>query len=326
MMVSGFIKIPRTYLNLEKTLITGQNFRWRKRFNEEHSKESWIGIIENRFVVSLIQTDNGIDYVLLNDDIGYLKQKYPNLEGQIEDSLKNYFRLDIESEPLYKQWSKSDKNFKKISTEFRGIRLLRQEVIENIFSFICSANNNIVRITKMVETLAEKYGQKLATIDEKPLYSFPTIKSLSKVAEEDLRTYGFGYRAKLIVGAAQQIQKESDDEGGVEVWTDRLKSMNYDQSRRKLMTIPGIGPKVADCICLMSLGHTEAVPIDTHVQQITANFYKTRKELETLKFDKKNSLSKKNYDMIGNFYRNLFGSYAGWAQTVLFCSNLLKKK
>lgn len=116
-----------------------------------------------------------------------------------EDILKDYLQLDVNLELLYQTWAQADKHFEEISKTFTGIRMLRQEPIECLFSFICSSNNNISRITSMVEKLASNYGEKILTLDGKEYYSFPRVVALAQDGvEERLKELGFGYRAKYI--------------------------------------------------------------------------------------------------------------------------------
>jgi N-glycosylase/DNA lyase len=116
--------------------------------------------------------------------------------------LKDYFQLDIKLEEMYKSWSKADQHFSKISKEFTGIRMLRQDPVECLFSFICSSNNNISRITSMVDKLAKHYGRKILVsncVDGEEFYTFPKVEALAAEGVEDnLRKLGFGYRAKYI--------------------------------------------------------------------------------------------------------------------------------
>ena len=116
-----------------------------------------------------------------------------------ETILRNYFQLDVNLSDLYLTWAKADPNFDKISKHFEGIRILRQEPVECLFAFICSSNNNIARITSMVEKLALHYGEKIAEVDGIPYHSFPAVSALAAAGvEEKLRSLGFGYRAKYI--------------------------------------------------------------------------------------------------------------------------------
>ncbi len=88
--------------------------------------------------------------------------------------LNNYFQLSIKLDQLIQQWCQSDERFhdKKIPI---GIRVLAQDPLENLISFICSSNNNVQRITKMVKSLCENYGKEIGTINEITYHQFPTI-------------------------------------------------------------------------------------------------------------------------------------------------------
>lgn len=118
------------------------------------------------------------------------------------DILKDYFQLDINLEDMYKKWSKADTNFEKVCRQFPGIRMLRQDPVECLFSFICSSNNHISRITSMVDKLAEHYGKKIDVtncVDGVNFYAFPKVQTLAaEGVEEKLRDLGFGYRAKYV--------------------------------------------------------------------------------------------------------------------------------
>ena len=120
---------------------------------------------------------------------------YEVTDEEAEAILRDYFQLNVDLPMLYKQWSLADKNFEKISNSFLGIRIMRQDPTENLFSFICSSNNHVSRISGMVNKLSEHYGVKLGTIGEKVMYSFPSAKDLDNPeVEGKLRELGFGYR------------------------------------------------------------------------------------------------------------------------------------
>jgi N-glycosylase/DNA lyase len=316
-MIEGLINTTIKELNLSLTLISGQSFRWRK-FDENN----WIGIIDNKHVIQLTQNIDFINYKVLNQFNNNNNNKKTEEINQMVDNSKNknksktivnnkrlktetndkiryfnnllaeYFRLEVSLEQLYSNWSKSDENFAQISPKFPGVRILRQNPTENLFSFICSSNNNISRISKMVNNLCRKYGHKLfdsQTIGT--IYSFPDIKSLAEDnVENELRALGFGYRSKFINRTAKMILDLEPK--SPENWLKSLQSMSYENAKKELMKMPGIGAKVADCICLMSLNHLNAIPVDTHVYQIAVNNY-----LPKLKKNK--SLTDRDYRQIG---------------------------
>lgn len=198
-LIEGSLKIKPNSLNLNLTLTTGQNFRWRKSPINENE---WIGVIDNFYVVSLEQNPDQINYKVLNSQL--VQQQFEEcqtgrtssleLKKLFVRSLESYFRLDYDIDALYLKWFKNDTHFYKTSHKYRGIRLLRQNIPENIFSFICSTNNNVPRISSMVEALCEHYGSLLYKCDDVgDIYSFPVINALANSSvESNLRKLNFG--------------------------------------------------------------------------------------------------------------------------------------
>lgn len=159
------------------------------------------------------------------------------------------------------------------------------------------------------------------------MHDFPTPESLTKkTVEAHLRELGFGYRAKYIAETARIIAKEKPS-----AWLDSLRNPDfpafnavavidgpqstYKDAQAALLSLTGVGPKVADCVCLMGLGWGESVPVDTHVLQIAQRDYR---------FGKKGpkTINKVMYDAIGDHFRGIWGKYAGWAHSVLFTADL----
>lgn len=187
------------------------------------------------------------------------KQLKTSKDDEYNSLLTNYFRLDVEIGDYYKEWSLKDAYFKAAAEQFYGVRILNQDVVENIFSFICSSNNNIkryllntfmyyfitnllllFRISGMVNKLARFYGKKICEIDGNEFYSFPDVEALAqKGVDEKLKENGFGYRSKYINKSAQIIMKN----GGRE-WLAKLKTMSYFEAKQNLITLTGVGAKV----------------------------------------------------------------------------------
>ncbi|XP_044739065.1 N-glycosylase/DNA lyase isoform X2 [Chrysoperla carnea] len=304
------LAVPERDLQLIGTLNGGQSFRWHKR-TVEPDEEQWIGVFGSCLWI-LKQTNTHLFYKVFEAENSNGK-RIKRSPLYYESLLKSYFRLDVDIQKLYHKWSECDPIFKKAAENFYGIRLLKQDPVENLFSFICSQNNNINRITSMVEKLCQFYGKEICEIDNKIYYAFPTVDKLAEPhVESELRSANFGYRAKYITSSAEQIVKF----GGTE-WFDELETMDYKQAKSKLCQLHGIGAKVADCICLMSLNHLEAIPVDTHVYKIAIENY-----LPQLKKNK--TVTEKVYNDIGDHFRELFGNLAGWAHTILFCADLKK--
>ncbi|GFO39889.1 N-glycosylase/DNA lyase [Plakobranchus ocellatus] len=207
---------------------------------------------------------------------------------EYSDILYDYFQLDIDLDEMYRQWSSRDPHFAKVASHFKGVRMLRQDPVENLLSFVCSSNNHISRISNMVEKLCTHYGSYITTVDGEKYYSFPSLDALcGDSVETHLRELGFGYRAKFIANIAQHVTREK---GGDE-WVRSLRGKSYAEAKSELMSLLGVGAKVADCVCLMSLDQPGAIPVDTHVWQITLKHYMAK--LNTAK-----SLTDKIYNEI----------------------------
>ncbi|CAH0550640.1 unnamed protein product [Brassicogethes aeneus] len=288
-------------LQLVGTLNGGQSFRWKKILKDD--KDEWVGVFRNKLWI-LQQEEDYILYKVLGGS---------DKSENSEQTLRDYFQLDLKLEDHYPIWSEKDPYFKEAAKQFYGIRILNQEVTENVFSFICSSNNNISRISSMVEKLAKFYGKEICEYNNEMYYAFPEVENLADDSvEKKLRDNGFGYRAKYINRTAQIIV-----ENGGKKWLEKLRNMEYIDSKKNLMTLTGIGAKVADCICLMSLGHLQAIPVDTHIYQIAKRLYMP-------KLHQQKTVTDKIYNEIGDHFRELYGPLAGWAHTVLFCADLKK--
>ena len=141
-----------------------------------------------------------------------------------------------------------------------GLRILNQDPYETVISFLISQNNNIKRIKKIIQNIAQAAGERLQRG-----YGFPSPEALAQLSEKTLIELGTGYRAKYIHATAKRIAEGFD--------LQELKEMTYLQAKERLMTLPGVGPKVADCILLFSLGHRESFPVDTWVKKALCNIY-----------------------------------------------------
>jgi len=289
-------------IRIDITLKCGQSFRWKplEISNPEVNNVAFIGVVRNRLWV-LGQNESSILYHCVNE---------PEAPDLAED-LRDYFQLSVSLKELYKGWAQEDPVFESLSVDFPGVRILRQDPTENLFSFICSANNNIQRISGMVENMCKEYGEVVATFQDQKYYRFPSLQALQTPAVEDkLRELGFGYRAKYIQQSAGQIIAKGGEE-----WLAEARTLPYKEAKDRLRMLSGVGPKVADCVLLMSLDHPESVPVDTHMFQIAAKQY-----LPHLREHK--TVTDKVYAEVADHFRKLYGEYAGWAHSVLFSADL----
>lgn len=138
---------------------------------------------------------------------------------------------------------------------------------------------------------------------------WPSLERIAEIGEQRLRDLGFGYRAKTIPLVAQAIVH-----AGGEKWFIEAASTPYEELTSELMALPGIGPKLADCIALYAFDKTEAVPIDTHLWQAATRTYFPEWRGQNLTDQRRKH--------VGGFMRDRFGTLAGLAQQLLFYSNL----
>ena len=147
-----------------------------------------------------------------------------------------------------------------------GIRILRQDLWEMIVSFIVSQQNNIRRIKKILELLSQRYGTKMTDLQGKEYYAFPKPEELAQADEDAFRACNLGYRSRYIKNTVNSVLSGEAD-------LEKIKGMCYQEARKELMKLSGVGEKVADCICLFALHHLEAFPVDTHIKKVVKKNY-----------------------------------------------------
>ncbi len=260
----------------------GQCFRW-----NEQQDGSYIGVFKNN-VLNVSKEKNDIIFKGI-------------CEGNIEEIVKDYFDLNRNYEEIKEVLSKIDDNLKNSIEYGSGIRILNQDLWETIISFIISANNNIPRIKGIIERISKKYGNEIEYNNEK-YYTFPTPEQLKDVTVQEYRELGLGFRdIRLYETTKMIIEKQVDLE-------ELRKNPNTKEVRDKLLTLSGVGPKVADCILLFSdLKRFEVFPIDVWVRRVMNDLY--------IKNEDENKVSKKQIEKLA---KEKFGDLAGLAQQYLF--------
>ena len=260
---------------LEHIFDCGQCFRW-----EKEPDGSYIGIAYN----TPLKIAQSGDTVTL----------YDTTIGQFDNVWFNYFDFGTDYSPI-KQKLSEDGVLKNAVSFGSGIRILNQELWECTVSFIISQSNNIPRIKKIISRLCENYGDKCEYMG-RAFYSFPAPeKILYIVGLDGLAPLKAGFRDKYILSAAEFFVNEFS-----KAYFD---PMSYDDAKRELLRIKGVGSKVADCILLFGLGKRSSFPVDVWIKRIIEYYY----------FDSEQTVGK-----IEQFARERFSSLGGYAQQYLF--------
>jgi len=235
------------------------------------------------------------------------------LDPWVED-LRDYLNLGIQTVPLYSSFAEADARFRSLHPHVRGYRVLRQDPLECLFQFLCSSNNNIGRITGMVQSMA-RLGEPLGTYAGHEFHSFPSLETLLSVEEQPLRDLGFGYRAKFVVEAARQVA-----ERGGATWLLTLRGPHSDwaQAEAELSQLTGVGPKVAACVALFSLDQHGAVPVDVHVWRLPVDHYCASLKAKSL-------TAGARAEVVGKL-SGRFGGFCGWAVNAMFIAELASVK
>ena len=187
-------------------------------------------------------------------------------QEEYETFWKEYFDLSASYSDYIARIDRQDDYLKSAAEFGSGIRILRQDTWEMIITFILSQQNNIPRIKGLIRTLCERYGERCVTPDGRTYDTFPRAEDLAQATEEELRELKLGYRSKYICQTAKMV-------AGGEIDLDALREMEYPEARTELMRLPGIGGKVADCICLFALHQMDAFPVDTHISKVLERHY-----------------------------------------------------
>ena len=348
------LEVPPEELRPSNTLTTGQCFHWRvinpaRNTKEDststsasawgtHDATEWLGVLKLR----LFESNESVVIVVreLPDTTLYRvlvttrrRTDHPKIteneeKEELHRAILEYFQLDVGMVGLYEKWSKSCSRLSKIAECIPGVRIIRQDPWECLISFICSSNNNIPRITKMLASLRREYGQPLLRIpvtaesnsrEYHQLYSFPSLEELTlQATDEDLRgKCGMGYRASYILETMKILRDK--ERGGEEYLRTVLRNINDPlEVQARLCEFKGVGRKVADCVALFSLDQENAIPVDTHVWNIAIRDYDPKGTLKT----NVKSLTPSNYRLVGDIFRSRFLYKAGWAHSLLFVAEL----
>lgn len=268
--------------DLDNIFDCGQCFRW-----EKTDDGMYAGTAHGK--VAVMEYDSGSSVL--------------KIHGADEDDYRNiwhhYLDLDRDYSEIKKMLSCKDEVIAKAIEYGPGIRILNQDKWETLVSFIISQNNNIPRIKKCINSLAETLGSMVGELNGKEFYDLPSPEVLAGASLDDLAPCRLGYRAKYLIDTAKMVAEE-----GIEslerLGTDEVSSDEaFDQLRR----YSGVGPKVANCIALFSLGKMDRFPIDVWVRKVMNRLY---------------GMDEGDMKAMADFAAEHFGEYGGIAQQYLF--------
>ncbi len=210
-------------------------------------------------------------------------------------ALSDYLALTVDFNKIKNElpW-RSDPILKQSINAFPYLRILKQPLEETLFGFLCSSTKQIAQIKEIVQTTSTYYGK----TQYSRYHSLPSWERIASLSETDLRGLKLGYRARYIHQTAQRLKSNPN------ILTS-LPNLNTIEAKKLLLSLPGIGSKIADCILLFGLGRLESFPIDTWIEKILRKAY----GLETLSTQQLQSFAKAH-----------FGDYAGFAQQFLFAA------
>lgn len=270
---------PNEFFSPEKTFLCGQCFRWEKDENGD-----FFGVTGNSAAKIQLGEDGAIFLESSNEDV---------------DFWSNYFDFSRDYKKA-EEFLILDKKMQEPSKAGRGIRILRQDLWETTISFIISANNNIPRIKKIIESFCCLFGEKIE-FNGKVFYGFPTPERVAKLSLSDLAPIKAGFRDKYILGAASAVANGEINFSEIHVLSD-------EDAGEELLKIKGVGRKVADCILLFSLGRHSVFPLDVWTKRIINDLYG---------IEEKNS---------AKFVFEKFKNYSGIAQQYLYYYYAIQKK
>ena len=222
---------------------------------------------------------------------------YDTEEDEYVNVWKNYFDMGRDYSAVKKKLLENDNKLKDAIESMWGVRILNQDFFETLISFIISQNKQIPHIKKIVADISAKFGTYKGTYGGADMYTFPTLEQLTNASEEDFKELKTGFRAPYIMDAIRRNMAGQFNEK-------ELKNMDYDSCIKELMTIKGVGEKVANCVSLFGLGKKEAFPVDVWIKRI----------METMYFDGEDTPK----DKIAAFAKEQFGDLGGFAQQYLF--------
>lgn len=267
-----------------ETLDGGQSFTW-DNFDADKNKfdAAYEGVFGGRALRVALDKSGNVHFSSPVD-------KY---EGAGNELFK-YLDASTDYAPIRIALEKTgDANIRKALKIWPTLRILRQSPAEAIICFICSSSKRIIQIKQCVRLLSEELGQPAGG----GRHALPSFSDIAAAPDDTLRDCKLGFRSAYLKKSALKIISDGFN-------PDSLREMPYSDAKKYLLSLSGIGDKVADCILLFGAYRLEAFPVDTWIRQAMTNLYSTPQ----------------NPDKIREFAAERFGRYAGFAQQLIFAA------
>ncbi len=276
------VEIRAPDFNLEKTLDSGQVFHWEK------TDDGFVGTIGKR-AVYVEQCGN-----MLKVRDGHAPAKSPR--RPLPGSIAHYFALDHPLAEICGSFPKDP--LMSAARDFcRGLRIIRQPRWECLATFVCSSMKQVAHIRQISLALRKRFGEQ-RRIGNHVVYTFPPAQRIARASESALRECALGYRAKNLRATAQLVSGAVAD---LEAWS----ALSDAELRKQLCALPGVGPKIANCVMLFAYERLQAFPIDVWIERVLRQQYFSRRKKMTTQ-------------RLQQFSEAYFGEHGGYAQQYLF--------
>ncbi|BCW98277.1 MAG: 8-oxoguanine DNA glycosylase [Armatimonadota bacterium] len=287
--VSFSIPIAPGSLDLDRTFASGQVFRWKRL-----GAQDWAGPLGGDAVRLTLASQDLLTVWLSRDE-------------PARAEVERFLRLEVDLAAICEDLRRRDARLGPLLDAHQGLRVLRQDPVECLLSFVCAVVTNIPRISMSLEEVCRVFGRRTAL----GLRIWPDLETLAAARPEDLRLGGLEFRCRSLSRAAQALRER----GGAK-YLENIRELPYEDAFAELLTLPHVGPKIADCVLLFALGFDEAFPLDTHTWRAVQRLYGETGIRRT----------PRGYREMSRLLRERLGPWAGWAQQYLFYDSLASRR
>src|SRR6266705_2723495 len=210
--------------------------------------------------------------------------------------IRNYFALDHPLAEICASFP-NDPAMNAARKFCRGLRVIRQPKWECLATFICSSMKQVAHIRQISQNLRKRFGEQ-RRIGNQLVYTFASPRRVAQASEKELRDCKLGYRAKNLRKTARLL---SSGQADLKAWS----TLSDTELRKQLCALPGVGPKIANCVMLFAYERLRAFPIDVWIERVLRQHYFSRRR-------------KMSAQRLRQFSETYFGEHGGYAQQYLF--------